>query len=69
VTTRVSKKNPNTDTKKTQDEFNAVTSVLSSTHHGKHQGYHFTCTFAHLCKPLHIKTFAQECHSCLSVIL
>jgi len=51
---------------KTQDEFNAVTSVLSttpsSTHDGKHQGtvqgYDFTRTFAKLCKPEHIKTFA-----------
>jgi len=29
---------PEKNPEKTQDEFNAVTLVLSSTHHGKHQG-------------------------------
>ena len=52
------KKNPSTDLKKTQDEFNAVTAVLSSTHDGKHQGYDFIRTSAKLYKPQHIKTFA-----------
>jgi len=49
VTTRASQKNPSMDREnpeKNQDEFNAVTSVLSSTHHGKHQGHDFTRTFA-----------------------
>jgi len=42
---------PEKTQKKTQDEFNAVTAVLSSTHHRIHQGCDFTRTFAKLCKP------------------
>ena len=69
VTTPLGKsKNPSTDLKKTQFEFNAITSVLSSTHHGNIKDM---TSHAHLQSYVSHSTWKRShknVTSCLSVI-
>jgi len=51
VTSREFLKKSKYGREKPRDKFNTLTSVLSSTHHVKHQVYDFTRTFAKLRKP------------------